>query len=89
MKPVTMFTMEDCPHCQRARRWMREVFAAHPEYGAVPLTIIDEVEQPRIAAAYEYWYVPTYYVGDLKRHEGVASREIIEAVFQAAFETAG
>ena len=81
-----MFTMEACPHCQRAHRWMAEAFEKHPEYKEIPLTIIDEVEQPALADTYDYYYVPTYYVGGAKVHEGVASPEIIENAFSFAIK---
>ncbi len=85
MKPVKMFIMEACPYCKKARAWMDEVFEAHPEYRAVHLTIIDERREPDLANSYDYWYVPTYYVGDEKRHEGVATKEIVERVFAEAY----
>ncbi len=85
MKPVKMFKMTSCPHCVRAKAWMDEVFAEHPEYKQIELTVIDEVETPEVANTYDYWYVPTYYVGDEKKHEGVASKEIVQRVFEDAY----
>lgn len=85
MKPVIMFTMESCPYCVKAREWMKEVFAEHPEYKRIQLTIIDEVEEPQIADKFDYWYVPTFYVGEKKMHEGAASPQIIKRVFAAAY----
>ena len=85
MKNVTMFKLASCPHCRRAFAWMEEVFSAHPEYRDVPLTVIDEGQQRELADKYDYYYVPTYYVGEEKVHEGVASYEKVEAVFRAAY----
>lgn len=84
MKQVTMFMMSTCPHCQRALRWMDECRAEHPEYRNVDIRMIDETKEPEIAKQYDYYYVPTYYVGDQKVHEGAASREIIDSVFEQA-----
>lgn len=86
MKPITMFMMRTCPHCQRAFRWMDEVKAEHPEYERVDVTMIDEREKPEVAAQYDYYYVPTYFVGDKKMHEGVCAKEIVENVYKAAYE---
>ena len=36
------------------------------------------------AAKFDYFYVPTFYVGTEKLHEGVPSKEAIERVFAAA-----
>lgn len=81
MKPVKMFMMATCPYCRQAGKWMEEIFQEHPEYKNVDLTIIDENEQPAVANRYDYWFVPTYYVGDEKRHEGAATKEAIARVF--------
>jgi len=84
MKEVKMFMFEGCPHCKRAREMMAEIFAEHPEYARIPLTIIDERKNPEIADQYDYHYVPTFYVSSEKIMEGVPSREAIEKVFAKA-----
>ena len=84
MKEVKLFVLEGCPHCRRAREWMRELFARHPEYAKVPLTIIDEEQSPGTAGAHDYYFVPTFYVGGEKRMEGVPSQEAIARVFAEA-----
>ena len=84
MKPVLMFTLAGCPYCREALAWMDALRRAHPEYAAVPLTLVDEREQPDVANAYDYWYVPTFYVGADKLHEGAATPEIIVRVFARA-----
>jgi len=89
MKPILMFVMASCPYCQAARRWMEEVTNERPEYKAIPLTIIDEVQQPELANTYDYHYVPTYYVDGVKAHEGAASKAIVERVFAAAMGDGG
>lgn len=86
MKPITMFMMRTCPHCQRAFQWMDEVKQEHPKYARCALTMVDEREQPELAGRYDYYFVPTYYVGDEKVHEGPASKEIVEAVFAEAYK---
>ena len=86
MQKITMFTMEACPYCKEAHKWMKELFDAYPQYAEIPLAFIDEVEQPEKAAEYDYYYVPTYYVGDKKVHEGAASYDIIRSVFDKALK---
>ena len=86
MKKILMFTMESCPYCVKARRWMKELLAEHPEYGRIEIEIIDELEQPALADRYDYWYVPTYYVGGEKLHEGVPTKQIVQNVYRAAYE---
>jgi len=84
MKKITMFTMESCPFCKQALRWMDELMLKNPEYRDLEIEKIDEVIYPKIAAQYDYYYVPTYYVDNKKLHEGVASLDIIKQVFDAA-----
>ena len=87
MKKITMFTMASCPYCRKALRWMDELLARNAGYKALEIEIIDEVVHPDIAERYDYYYVPTYYVGDQKVHEGAASLKKIKRVFDAAMES--
>lgn len=84
MKPVQMFILESCPYCRQALRWMDELTNENPKYSDVKLEIIDEDIHPDIANQYDYYYVPTYYVGGEKVHEGIASKEIVEQMFEKA-----
>jgi thiol-disulfide isomerase/thioredoxin len=84
MKEVKMFMFEGCPHCQRAEEMITEIFAEHPEYARIPFTVIDERKNPEIAEEYNYYYVPTFYTGDVKMMEGVPTKEAIEKVFAKA-----
>ncbi|MGH4137688.1 glutaredoxin family protein [Clostridium sp.] len=86
MKPVIMFVTEWCPYCKKALAWMENLKKSNPEYANIEIKIIDEELQPDIAKQYTYYYVPTYYVDGIKVHEGVASKDIVNAVFKKAFE---
>ena len=86
MKPIRMFTMASCPYCQKARRWMDELMAENPAYRPLSIDIVDEVEQPEYAEQFDYYYVPTYYVDGKKVHEGVATKQIVRRVFDAALK---
>jgi len=84
MKKILMFKMEGCPYCAMAHRWMGELLEENPEYAAVEIQIVDELEQPAFADKFDYYYVPTYFVGGVKVHEGVPTKEIIEEVYKKA-----
>jgi glutaredoxin len=86
MKKITMFSIESCPHCKRALRWMDVLFAENPDYKALEIEQIDELKHPEISDRYEYDLVPAYYIGEEKLHEGVAGLEEIRRVFDAAME---
>ena len=76
--------MQSCPYCKTARKWMNEILESDVKYSKIPLTIIDEVEEPDLAAKFDYYYVPTYYIDNVKVHEGAATFEIVKKVFDDA-----
>lgn len=86
MKPVIMFVTEWCPYCKKALAWMENIKKQNPQYAGIEIKIIDEELQPDIAKQYNYYYVPTYYIDGVKVHEGVASKNIINRIFEKAFK---
>ncbi len=79
-----LFIIESCPYCRKAATWMNELLTEHPEYRDIEVEVIDENAKPDFAAKYDYYYVPTYYVDGVKVHEGAATREIVDQVYQKA-----
>lgn len=65
---------------------MEELKKENPEYQRVDIKIIDEAVQPDFAKQFDYYYVPTYFVGDKKVHEGVASKDIVRGVYEEALK---
>lgn len=86
MKPVLMFVTEWCPYCKKALNWMDDIKKQNPAFTDIEIKIIDEELQPDVAKQYTYYYVPTYYVDGIKVHEGAASKDIINKVFEAAIK---
>jgi glutaredoxin len=86
MKRVTMFLIASCPYCKQALRMMDELFTENPEYASIEIEKIDETIYPDVADRYNYYYVPTFYVGSEKLHEGVATVKKLRRVFDAALE---
>ncbi len=86
MKPILMFVMASCPYCKKAIRYMEELMKETPKYKDIPLKVIDEKLEPDIADTYDYYFVPTYYVDEKKVHEGAASMEDVQKVFELAEE---
>ncbi|MDR3333164.1 MAG: thioredoxin family protein [Synergistaceae bacterium] len=84
MKEVKMFMMDTCPHCQKALSMMSELCEKRPEYKAVEIKMTDERKEPDYANSFDYYSVPTFFVGDVKIHEGVPSMEAIERVYSEA-----
>ena len=86
MKELTYFYLSDCPHCRRAQTFLKELRSENPEYAAVPIRSVEESEEPELAGRYDYYYVPTFYVGQRKLHEGVITRDDVERALKACLE---
>ncbi len=84
MKPVMLFYQRQCPFCKKALRYIDEVRERVPELRAVEIEMIEETEQPEFADRFDYYYVPTFYVGGEKVHEGGIYAEEVESVLRKA-----
>lgn len=61
MRPITMFYLEDCGYCDKARRALQELYAEKPSYRMIPITEIEESENPDVADQYDYYAVPSFF----------------------------
>ena len=86
MKSVKLFYLRSCPYCKRALQYIADVRAAHPELAAVAIETVEESEQPEEAGRYDYYYVPTFYVGGVKVHEGGIGPGEVEKILRQASE---
>ena len=86
MTKITMFHLSGCPYCIQAKGWMDEICAETPEYKKIEVELVDEGVHRDIAAKYDYYLVPTYYVDSEKVHEGVATKEKVRKVYEKALE---
>lgn len=50
----------------------------------IPMQVVFEEREPALAEQYDYYYVPTFYVDGVKRHEGALTREKLKAVLDEA-----
>ncbi len=80
MKELTVFILKRCPHCIRAKKHI-ETLQNQPEYEDIKITYIDERKESALAKQYDYYYVPSFYVGDIKLHEGTITLEELQDVF--------
>ena len=85
MKSVTLFYQPQCPFCKKALGYLEELQKQEP-YDRVKITMVNELAEPEVADRYDYYYVPTFYVGDKKVHEGGITPEEVEAVLRKALE---
>lgn len=87
MKEILMFVQERCPHCRRAFKWHEALIQKqHPEWAEVSIRVVDEEKEKELADAYDYYYVPTYFVDGVKIQEGPVTQPDVERVFEAAMD---
>ncbi len=84
MKSIKLFYLRNCPYCKRALQYIEDEKRLHPELGALEIEMIEESEHPEIADRYDYYYVPTFYIGERKEHEGGIFLEEIEPLLRKA-----
>lgn len=84
MKELTLFYLEHCPYCKRARGNMEELKGENPAYADIPVNMIEEIEQRELADQYDYYYVPTFYLDGEKISEGAVDRDGVKAVLDKA-----
>lgn len=82
MPALTLFIQTTCPFCRRALGYIDELKQL-PEYKDIDIEIVDEIEQQERADTYDYYYVPTFYLGDKKLHEGAIYKEEVKALFDS------
>ena len=83
---LTLFILRDCPFCKKALKYINELKEEHPEFKTIELDIIDEQEQKTLADSYDYYYVPTFYLGKKKLHEGGIYKNEVEELFQSVLK---
>ena len=90
MKKITMFHIEDCRYCDFARKAIEELRAENPAYKEVEIEMINENEHPEIIENYDYWSVPSLFIGKDKIFEAalfMPYEEVRDGV-KLAFDTA-
>lgn len=86
MKEITMFIKAGCPYCREAFDYIAELKKEDAKYSALSIKEIDEEKEAELANTFDYYYVPTFYVGGEKLHEGLPSKEAVKEVLDAALE---
>lgn len=81
---LTMFYLPLCPHCLLASRYLEQLRAEDPRFAEIEIERIDESRERALADSFDYWYVPCFYLGSEKLHEGHAEKGDIRRVLEAA-----
>ena len=83
MQEITMFILKNCPYCRQALKDL-DALIADTRYQKIRITKIDEGENPELADQYDYYYVPTFYLGAQKKLEGALTWAQIQALLDEA-----
>ena len=54
MKKITMFYLEECPFCQKAKKAMDELMTENKAYQSLDIEKIEESENVALAEKYDY-----------------------------------
>lgn len=84
MRELTYFKLGHCPYCRQADQWLEELKGENPAYAQVPIRVVYEEREPALADQYDYYKVPTFFLGQEKLHEGAATKEAIRQVLEQA-----
>ena len=84
MKKLTLFYLPSCPHCKLALKCLEELKRDNGDYARVEIDLIDESRDKALAESYDYWYVPCFFEGKTKLHEGHAEKADVKAVLDHA-----
>ena len=90
MKKITMFHIDECKYCDFAKQAITELKAENPEYGNIEIEMINENEHPEIIENYDYWSVPSLFIGHDKIFEAALFKpyETIKDGVKLAFDKA-
>ena len=78
---MKLFYLKNCPYCRQALAWIQELYQQDAKYQRIPLEMIEESEQSELADTYDYYYVPCFFEGQKKLHEGAITKETIQKIF--------
>ena len=85
MKPIKLFYLKNCPFCKKAFLYI-ENLKKQTVYKPIEIELIEESEQAALANQYDYYYVPTFYIDNVKIHEGGIFENEVEEIFKKALE---
>jgi len=78
---LKLFILPNCPYCLEALDFINTLKSEEAKYKDIEINIIDEQKNAKLAAKYDYYYVPSFYLGQTKLHEGAATKDKVAAVF--------
>jgi len=81
MEPVTIFVLKFCPYCRQALSYLEEL-QKEDRYKDIQINMIDEAKNRALADSYDYYLVPTFFLGRRKLFEGAMEKEDVRNVLE-------
>lgn len=78
MENVLWFYKKGCPYCRNAQKAYEELIEENPEFRQIIIKKVDEDIEVDFSNSYDYYYVPTLFVGDIKAYEAHPSESFNE-----------
>ena len=86
MRKLQIFYQKNCPHCQKAFKFIDALKEENDLYRTIEPQLVEETLEVDYAALIDYFLVPTFYIDDSKVHEGVVSKEDVRKILEATLE---
>ena len=83
MQALTLFYLKFCPYCNEVKTYIEELLQEE-RYKNIQINWINEGKEAALANTYDYYLVPTFYLGKTKLFEGAMTREDVINVFETA-----
>ena len=77
-KKVKFFYMDGCPYCRNANIAIEELIRENPAYGDIEIERINEQDPPAGLTGYNYYYVPSMFIGKEKIYEAQPGQQYDE-----------
>lgn len=81
MNELYYFKLKNCPYCIRANNYLDELFQ-EDRYQSIKVRHIDERIESDLANSYDYYLVPSFFIGDKKLFEGIMTKEDVRLVLE-------
>jgi glutaredoxin len=77
---LKLFYLRNCPHCKKAIILLEMLQKDNPEYAKIEVEQVEESENKELASSYDYYLVPSFFIGKRKVFEGSMKKEDVKKV---------
>lgn len=81
MNELYYFKLKNCPYCIKANTYLDELLK-EDRYKSIQIRHIDERVESDLANSYDYYLVPSFFLGKQKLFEGIMTKEDVRSVLE-------